>query len=206
MDLVTASTSFASLVGLITQFAEQRRDASGRSYEEFKAWLAEHRHEEVIKLLEQNGSSIIAIRAVLSQDRKELLERLANMDRSLASLAYGAGFEELAAAVVRPGARVSDQAIAFLRSFEKSGSGRALEVITMQGRDLVPMDRTPGVARAGIEYGDWRFFEDDMATLIEIGLLRLTYNSQNKRVFVLTRRAVDFIRELDNRSSEQTSA
>jgi hypothetical protein len=53
----------------------------------FKGWLPEHRHDEIIEKLEQSGASIIAIRAALAQSHKEFFERVAAMDRALASLA-----------------------------------------------------------------------------------------------------------------------
>jgi hypothetical protein len=103
MDPLSVSSAFASIVGLIAQFSEQRHEGSARNYEEFKAWLAEHRHDEIIRELDQNGNSIIAIRVLLAQDRAHLGARLASMDQKLSVLAGSvAGFAELAAAV-RPG-------------------------------------------------------------------------------------------------------
>jgi hypothetical protein len=204
MDPLSVSSAFASIVGLIAEFSGQRKEASGRSYEEFKAWLAEHRHDEIIQLLEQNGDSIIAIRVLLAQDRKHLGALLASIDRKLSALVGSvAGFAELAAAIC-PGVQLPAESVDFLRWFEKSGSARAMEISSMDAHNIMPLDAAAG-ARENFEVSDWRFFEDDIATLVGADLLGLTHNSQGYRVFILTRAASNFIRELDNNADIESA-
>lgn len=188
MDL---GTSFVAIVQLIAEFMNQQRAGTTQSYEEFTAWLADNRHDELLRLLEQNATTSTSIKALLSQNRATVLERFDRLDRILATIARNTeGFRELAAAV-RPEARLSEHAIDFLRAFERSGSGEIMEFVVTTGRMLLPTEGGPQ-----IDYGDWRFFEDDMLTLVEAGLLRLKYNPDGKRVFILTRQALDFLGSL----------
>jgi|ERR1700733_971639 molybdopterin converting factor small subunit len=197
MDPVSA---FASIVGLLGQFVSERRAASQRSAEEFQAWLTEHNHEEIVELISQSDRTVIAIRALLSEDRAELRTRLADIDRNLAILASAnQTLAPLAAALV-PGAELSQQAIDFLRRFVKSPSGRLFEKKRgMDGRlHLVELD-APAPVRGEVEYGDRRFYEDDVSTLVALGLITFDSNGDGERILCLTRAAVTFIEQLDRK-------
>ena len=187
---------FATLVSLLIEFAKERRHGTARTYEEFRAWLADHRHEDIMRLLEQNATTIVSIKAILNQEHGALRQQLERIDRNLALLVSNApGFGELAVALY-PDATLSQDAIQFLRTFAESRAGRMLEIVAANGRFLLPLEgQLPS-----IDSSNWRFFEDDVQTLAECRLLRLLQQADGKRVFVLTRRAMDFLHALDERA------
>lgn len=194
MDLLsTRTTGFATVVGLIGQFLDGRRDRATQDYEQFKAWLAENRHEEIIKLLEQNVATTVGIKALLTRDRAFLTECLVRLDRNLAAIASDMqGFAAVAEAM-RPEARLSADALSFLRDFDRSGAPQVIEFNAANGRFLVPVG---GISGAKIEHGDPRFFEDDVRQLLEAGLLRLGQGPNGTRAFFLTRQASALVRSL----------
>jgi hypothetical protein len=93
---------------------------------------------------------------------------------------------------VRPDLALSEEALNFLRSFDQSGASSLLELHVMQGRMLVPMDGDSGA----FEFKDLRYFEDDIGTLINAGLLRSSYNSKGQRILTITRQASNLVSRL----------
>jgi hypothetical protein len=188
-----------SIVSLLADFANERRAGATHSYEEFQAWLAENRHEEVIKALRQSAATVTSIKTILSVDRQALFDHLDRIDCNVAVIAESfEGFAELAAAV-RPFARLSPDALNFLRNIDRSGTGRVLEARLLAAAlpEFVPLD-TYTQAGTQIKYaGDVRFYEDDIGMLLETGLLRLTRNESGRRIFIMTRQASDLVRADD---------
>src|SRR5438876_5243311 len=83
MDLQDTSTAFASIVSLIAEYINQRRAGSALSYNEFVTWLADNRHEELVKLIGQNLTTITSIKTILAHNQTTL-ERI---DRNVALIA-----------------------------------------------------------------------------------------------------------------------
>jgi hypothetical protein len=186
MDLSVGSTALASIVGLIGQFLDQRRASETQTLDDFKAWLAENRHGEVIRLLELNANTAVSIKALLMLNRTEIQEQLGNLDRNLALIATSMSQFVGLARAVRPEVTISQHALNFLREFDASGAGMLLE-ITLDSRPVFIAMDAPGNQQ--IDYGDPRFLEDDLRQLVEARLLRTSFNSQGKRIFHLTREA-----------------
>lgn len=192
MDPLTAATLFATVVSLLADFKAQRRDRSADEFNDFMTWLVQSNHSELADLLRQNVATAIGIKALLNEDRETLRARLDHLDRSLASLASAVdGFKELSIAL-RPEAQLSDQAISTLKQFDQSGGSHALEV-RFDGRFFLKVMEGPQVE---IEFSDLRFAEDDLASLVQLGLLRLTYNPAGTPIYVFTRRASELARGL----------
>lgn len=194
MDPLSGSTAFASIVGLIGQFVSGRESRAAHSYDEFRTWLADTRHDDVIRLLEQNGATAIGIKAILAQDRATLLQRFDQLDYQLTIIAsLVGGFAELAHAV-RPTVQLSRAALTFLRDFDRSGRGQIMEFNVQSGRKLMAIDPQKVVQRAEIAYHDERFFEDDVRQLVDAGLLRVSHAKTGHRIFHFTRQAAELVR------------
>ena len=73
MDLIS---SFATIAALVADFASQRRAENDATLEEFKAWLADQRHADIIKLLESNTAMSVGIKALLHESHSEILARI----------------------------------------------------------------------------------------------------------------------------------
>lgn len=69
-------SGFATIVGLAADFVSQRRAEEDASLEEFKAWLADQRHSDIVRLLESNTATSVGIKALLHESHSEILSRL----------------------------------------------------------------------------------------------------------------------------------
>lgn len=194
MDSLTLATAFSSVISLIADFRSQRSESQTAEYTEFTEWLGDNRHDEILRLLNQNLATSLGVKGLLSEDRETLRSRLDALDRSLATLASALeGFSGLAMAL-RPEAMISAQAVSILRQFESSGASKALrsDVLGSKGPLFIFLDGRGGE----LQLDDGRFADDDFGTLLELGLLRQSHNSTGKPIFVLTRAAAAFVMQL----------
>jgi hypothetical protein len=151
----------------------------------FKTWLADHRHDELVKLLEQSSETAISVKVMLAEDRKVLLALFDSLDQRMAAVSADVkGLSGLAFAV-RPTARLSRYAERLLCQLARSGGSQFLEVGVLSGAvSLAPMDSDQGHE---ITPDDPRFFEDDLEVLRTLGLIRFSSNLEGSRIIHLTR-------------------
>ncbi|MDC8454338.1 MAG: hypothetical protein COA80_17265 [Leeuwenhoekiella sp.] len=195
MDPITGAATFATLVSLVGQYRGEKKSADQAEFHDFLAWLVETQHAEIKSLIESNSVTTVGIKALLGVQYDKLAEKIDLLDRSLATYASGfQGFSEISSAVW-PNAGLSGQAISFLKQFEQSGASKILEVPMYGGTNLMFMDAHENGA---IEIEDRRFLEDDLRTLLEIGLLRHDLNSKNQNLYIYTRAAAEFVKSLDS--------
>ncbi|QKT03011.1 hypothetical protein HUS23_03905 [Ectothiorhodospiraceae bacterium 2226] len=186
----TSVTALATVLSLIGQFVSERRASDQTKFNDFMAWLAETHHDEVRSLLESNVRSTVSIKALLNEQHDAVLQKLASLDQILAALASGVpGFDQLSHAL-RPDAGLSVQALSILEQFEESGASKVELIECDDGLELLCI----GGQVRGIELRDERFAEDDLRTLVELGLLRLDYNSRGDHLFIYTRAASELVR------------
>jgi len=193
MDPITAATTFSTLVSLLADFVASRDATSARSYEEFVAWLSANRHEELLNSLRENSRTSIGIKALLGENQREILDRLEMLDKALASYASGfAAFRDIAGAA-HPSSPLSQQAVSILEQFNDSGASGMLEHHTFDGIGFAYLDAK---APSQLLFEEPRFVEDDMNTLLELGLLDLSHNKSGNRIFKFTRAAARFVEQL----------
>jgi hypothetical protein len=191
MDPLTAATTFSTIIALIAEFRSQRHTDAGDQFKEFASWLSENRHEELLSLLQQNVNTTLSIKALLAVNRKVLEQRLEVLDRALASISSTLdGFSQLASAV-RPDASLSEQAVSVLKQFSQAGASRALELkmLSSPHPELLFIDGSQGP----VSFSEPQFIEDDLRSLVDVGLLRLDYNSSGSRIFLFTRTAAALV-------------
>lgn len=192
MDLMTGAGAFATIVGLLSNFKSERSSAD---LGQFILWLKEKRHEDVVARIASNQAVLKQLTEILSTNHDVLLERFGVLDQLLSSAAARVeGFSGLAHAM-HPQSSISDQAVSVLRQLVDSGaklfmehkitSGEPDEYILMEG------------AHGRIQYEEPRFLEDDLNSLVQLGLLRLEFASRGSRRFLVTREAVRFVRAMD---------
>ncbi len=181
--------SFATIVGLISQFRSERDSVEQSDINDFMIWLEQSNFQEIKNLLEQNAKTTTYIKSILNQDRDVLKQQLERIDAALIAFASSIeGFSELAKSI-SPNSVLSDQAIDILRQFEESGASKMSEMRVMGG-SLYQYVETDG----NLDYSDTRFIEDDLNTLVDYGLLRHEHNSQGSNVYIYTRVASDLVR------------
>ena len=190
MEPITLASSFATIVSLLGQFRSERSAESQAGFNEFNQWLNETQHQDLKKLLELNTSATISIKALLNQDKDILLDRINKLDNALASYASSLeGFSELAGAI-NPEAVLSSQALDVLRQFEESSASKLTRLKTTGSIRFLFLD-----ANEELEIEEPRFIEDDLSTLVDLGLLRKDHNSNGDTLYVYTRAASRLVNE-----------
>lgn len=185
MDPIAAAGGFASIVGLLADFLARRDSAQQATFDEFSTWLHDHRHTEVMQLIQQSDRTVVGIKAVLALNQQELVTRLDSMDRTLAAIAATRPEFRALAIAVRPEAALSAQALDLLRAFRTSRASKALLMPILAGPTLMFIDGQQGV----FAISDPQFFQDDLATLAEHRLLLPGRNSQGTPMYTFTRAA-----------------
>ena len=192
MDPLTTATSFATIVGLLSNFKNER---FGTQLSEFIEWLQEKRHEDVALSIERNQSLAIQLKSLLSLNHQELVKRLDALDAVLSSVAsHVEAFSNLATSV-RPNSILSDQAISIIKQFVASGAQEFWEhkVLGPGGTSYHLMGSSSGK----LEIAEPRFVEDDLNTLVELGIFRLDFGSRGTRKFIITRQAAQLANSFD---------
>ena len=191
MEPISTTATFATIVSLIADFIAHRQADEAKDADSFMAWLSEQRHDEIRRLLESNAKTVVSVKAMLSETRKEILGRLANLDKSFAAIASGVGPFRMIAGAVHPNSLLSEQAISVLVQFYNSGASSMLEIKMMNGIQLAFLDGGGG----GAKYTEPRFIEDDLNALLKYELLALAHSGKGERVFKFTRRAAKMIEQ-----------
>ncbi|WP_295943420.1 hypothetical protein [uncultured Xanthomonas sp.] len=83
MDPIVATSSLATIVSLASDFIAHRKSSHDADMEEFKSWLAEEKHNEVIALLESNQMTASSTKALLSESYQNLMQRLDDLNDQL---------------------------------------------------------------------------------------------------------------------------
>ncbi|MGH1460438.1 MAG: hypothetical protein ACRBB6_00215 [Neptuniibacter sp.] len=187
------ATSFATIVSLLGTYKAEGRAIEGDEFQDFMQWLIETNHADIKNLLEINTQATIGIKALLNQDRELLFQKLGAIDEVLSLIASRIdGFGEVTTAL-HPNIEISEQAVSVLRQLVDSEGDKFLKSGAI-GRG--PIFLILGGKGGQIEYTESQFIEDDLNTLINIGLLNQDYNSKGDPLYVVTRAAVKFLAAL----------
>jgi hypothetical protein len=182
--------TFATIVSLLADFNSSRQANKATTVDEFNAWLATNRHEDAMRALTQNASTLTSIKALLHDDRDTLDARLSALDVALAQLASGIdAFRDLARAT-HPESELSEQAVAILKHLEDTQSSKFLVTHYIGGLNLICLD---GAGRT-IPVTDKRFLDDDLVALVDMGFLLPGHNSKGERLFTIRRAAAQFLK------------
>jgi len=189
MDPLTAAGTFATLVGLLSNF---KAEQSGTELAEFKEWLKEKHYEGVASAIEQNSTLSKELSKILAINHTDLVERLTRLDSRIAQLASQFdGFDNLADAL-NSKAKLSQQAISILRQLVDSGAEYFMEhkMFTGEPDEYQLIGGTGGQ----ITYADHRFIKDDLNSLVSANLIRLEFAGKGSKKFFVTRAAVELLR------------
>lgn len=187
--------SLSSICGLLATFLQEReRRHDGQqqaTIEEYTEWLRRGEHTEIVSLLESNHALASSVQRLLTTGHDELINRFDRLENML-NLVLGAT-EDWGALVrsIEPNAGLSAQSLEILRWFDASGASMVIQVATREGVVLLP-----NKGRGNYTPSENRFFEDDMAALVGLGLLIPGYGSRGSPNFTFTRAAADLVRSL----------
>jgi len=192
MDPITLSTTLASLVGLICNFKQEKKDQKELSSKEFVEWLEFHKHRDLKNLILHTHNLSSEIDSLLKQNHELILTKLNKIDDILASLlSHFKGLQGIVQ-LLKPNSQLSDQAISILRQFVNSNSDEF--GIIINGIEYCLILTSGG----SMDVEDQRFLKDDLNTLVELGFLYPRIGSKGSQFYGITRNADRFINVIDS--------
>lgn len=188
MDPLTLSTTFATIVGLICNFKQERKGQRELSNNDFFEWLEKHHHHEIKDIITRNQNLSIGLEILIKEEYETLVIKLNKIDDILAKLVSQIdGFKEITNAI-KPSSGISKQAVNILEQLVESNSNEFGKIINYR------IGHTLSLHSGGnIQYNEPRFLEDDLNSLVNLGLLRLRVGSKGTEFYGITRNAVKFI-------------
>lgn len=195
MDPLTASTTFATIVSLISIFKQEQQGEKNDDREAFLGWLSTHRHEELKEFIIRSQEIGNEIDLALQQDHEVILAKLENMDEILATLLSRVeGIGGLARAL-HPNTEISEQAVNILRALVSSTSSEFHKIMAMGHPASLSL-----VHGGSFSITEPRFLDDDLQTLLRLGLLRVRYGGNTGTEFYgITRNAVKLVEAIDGK-------
>ena len=187
MDPLTASTTLATLVGLICNFKQERGATASASREEFMAYLEHHRHEELKNLITRTYQLSDEVDNLLREEHAVIITKLNAVNSLLATLISRIDGLGGFAHVLAPQSELSKQAFEILCALYDSTSDAMSEMPTHGF--LLLLLHNGGQIRAD----DQRFLKDDLDTLCALDLLTREYSSKGTPFYRLTRNAEKFL-------------
>lgn len=187
MDPLSAAGTFATIVGLLSNYKSEKSSTELNSFIE---WLKAKHYEEISSAIERNASLSQELSKILATNHSDLVQHLKRLDSQITFLASKLeGFGGLAKALnLKPA--LSEQAISILRQLTNSGAEYFMEhkIYTGEPDEYQIIGGTGG----DISCTDHRFIKDDLNSLVAANLLRLEHASRGSRQFFITRAAVEF--------------
>jgi hypothetical protein len=181
------STTFATLVGLIVNYRQEKSAKEALDHQKFIEWLDYHKHEEIKNLICNTAALQNEVDKLLRADHAIIIEKLDAVNSTLASLmSQVAEFRGLALAMM-PDSEISDQAISILRQLVESDSKFIIYA------DYVNMVMLQLQSGGPVEFTDQRFLKDDMNKLVGLGLLTPEYSDRETVLLHVTRNATRLI-------------
>jgi len=191
-DPLTTASAFASIVGLVSNFRQERGASEALDDQKFIEWLEYHHHEEIKNLICNTAALRTEVDNLLRTDHAIIIEKLEAVNATLASLmSQVTEFRGFVSATL-PSAEFSEQAVSILRQFVKSNS-RFFSITKMRGFSLLHLE-----VGGQIEYGEPRFLDDDLKQLVSVGLLSLDYDRNGTSYYRITRNAVSLVDKRGN--------
>jgi hypothetical protein len=183
---------FATIVGLICAFSSGRGQSKIADVAEFQNWLAQHNHGEILDKINSNSAILIGIKAILNLNHNELTDKLDCLSKQVASLSINYdGFNQIAESCV--GEILSKQALEIISEMYKYKSEYLLITNTIGERGSLLLSSGPGYKCA-----EPQFMQDDLDTMLSLGILRLGYNSRGHPMYYFTRIGARVVEKLDN--------
>jgi hypothetical protein len=199
MDPISATCVFATLVQLLAIFKNEKSGHPAPDSDEFLQWLDTHRHQEIKDQIAQSFHLTAEINAILHADNSVILAAINKMDSTLMEIASRMeGLSGLARHFsLNP--CLSTQAITFLQSL-CSSDAVAISLINNENgfqMGLVPKGNI-------IPISEPRLVEDDLKTLIEIGLLSYCAGPHGTDYYGITRNAIEFLKTIDEKKVKES--
>lgn len=190
MEPLTVAGTFATVVGLLSNFKAER---SSSNLDAFIEWLRDSHHTGLAEAIARNKALSDELAKLLSVNHQDLVLRLNALQSQIASIASNIeGFGELLD-VLDAAPKLSSQARSILRQIVESRAQYAME--HKLGTGQPPEFLFIGAPTAGdIRYDEPQFMNEDLDALVAAGLLRVEFASKGSRKFFATRGAAEFVK------------
>lgn len=184
--------AFATLVGLICNFRQEKGAREALDHQKFIEWLEHHRHEELKNLVVSQTALRTEVDNLLQRDMVQVLHKMNELSGIMVSMMGRLDEFKSLTAVAVPKAELSDQAVMILCIFAKSNSDRLWYSNDWNGN----WSLMPDNAEASIGVYEPRFIRDDLIQLGAMDFLEVASNGQNRLTCQLTRSGSRFVQAL----------
>ncbi len=192
MNPLDAATLFATVVGLICNWKQERAGEAGDAYQSFMLYLTNHNFNELCGKINASTEIQRELQDLLAKDHAALTAKLDVIIRGVSALSDKLdGFRPLVRAMGGLGDGLSKQAISLLKGFILSGAVSLLYSPTRQLIAYLPGSKS-------LAEIDPVFLADDLGTLAEFGMLRIeSHNDSGDPVFAITRAGAALAKEAE---------
>ena len=195
MDTLTASTTLATVVGLICNYKQERGAKKELAHRDFIEWLEYHRHEDIKNLIANTHGLQEEVNQLLREDHAEILKKLDSINEVLSQVLSRVSGFEVFAQKLGSGAELSEQALSILHQFADS---KLKQFVYLTDRDELLLLPPPNL----IIIEDVRFLHDDLHTLEMLDFIRVSDHSGNgDPIYSLTRSGVHYAAVTRGRAS-----
>lgn len=156
-------------------------------------WLTESNHEELLDEIKSNQRLAISIKTVINQSNHEFQSRFDRIDSVLVSIASGLDLFSELATTLKPSIAISIQASSIVKQLVESGAKSFIWFKALNGTDELIL---VGGNKNHINYEEPRFLEDDLQTVSELGLVRVTYGSKGEASYHVTCAGVEYVKAI----------
>ena len=182
MNPTEASAIFATLVGLICNWSQERSAQSDDRFQDFMVWLSHHHFEGLRERIYDSEELQRDLTSLLQQDLSVLGSKLDTIAGAISSVADKIdSLSQVGRSLGTDTEALSDQAAEVLKVFDQIGASR-----------MIVFDHEPEVrflpSRQGISFSEGRFLETDVAALETMGFIRMVdQNKSGNPIYAITR-------------------
>jgi hypothetical protein len=190
MDPLTGASAFATIVGLLCNWKQERGSQDQKRFESFITWLEVHHFEGLKDRIFESDELQRSLHQLLGNDLNSLSKKLDALTSSLSAVAERIdGFDAVGESLSTPGELLSEQGFALLKAFA-SNEGAAEMILFhrnfLGGDSMTDIHFLP--AGGSFEVTEARFIKDDLTALQFLGLIRHSdSNNDGDPIYSLTR-------------------
>lgn len=187
MTPIEASALFATLVGLICNWKQERATQAADRYQDFMAWLMQHNFNSISERIYDSEELQRELTALLHQDLSVLSSKLDIITGAISAVGDKIDFlSQVSHALGVDKQSLSEQAAEILKVFDQLGASRMifsdmpLACVFMPGNKVV-------------QFSETRFMETDVAALESMGFTKLVdHNTSGNPIYAITRAGTAF--------------
>lgn len=200
MTGIEATSLFATLVGLICNWRDERGRQTDDRFQDFLTWLTNHKFERLREQITQSDELMKELNALLEDDLKTLSEKLDVITSTLTAVSNKVDkLSQIGNALGVSAEAISEQAFAILKAFEESA---AEKMIVFNWPITIAFDKRGGPSPI-LTVSEPRFLEGDIDSLVRAGLIHLaSYNGSGDPIYSLTRSGSTVARSIKVSTSE----